>query len=802
VGSTATMNAVNSKWKRLAYACVALCALAHFTHVVSATEGSAPTVHHPPVDEATGCMTAPEDDFQVRTTRWRTYQSVNPTGKRRATASEKARLAADAAVNDQAYRDSNKSAEQKAAIAEAEAKVKVVVDDFLAQYEVDRAIDWDGRGKISDGVYGEILYMSDHNLDPKLHELLVKKCKTAFPKTVAGTSHTVTIYDTYCEIVFAATPVKKVSKKQSRKTRSPIATVLTTAFAPSPQDEAGPSNRQHVPAQESEQESETESEDTASDMEHNDYEALCIATRVAEAEAIGAAAKAAYLADTKKRVESSEDIDKATLKVAKKFTRDRLRVFQGSVYNKWYQDLRQSLSGTGLKNIQTEIKKWTEAGRTAPTYAENFMDIVLEVRKSLVKDTPEWKEVDNCLKRCKLHYGNLYCGDPTCGNQATCVSIRDYVAYREDRECKTAVMYGCFSCADAKAMFLGYCYRKQHLLRPRSPIAYCAQHVPDKQPSISFQDQENRTCMCCKSKDSAGNHKGDGTEAVYTYYTCTDCASLEASTSDTERKGIMEKFYVEGLQLYAHIAAALLPLASEIVISPQRVHDKNKIDISITHKHPSGVTIIDLFELNGAGHVMNSDLDKAVRIVQKADKGTRYRIWLVRTYKNDLPLMEVCRQHWLRQHVLTEGCDGNHIPLVQVFLVGGTPDNKKKLHRYFHENMQCAKTFLGKNVHILTGVPAPIYREVGSKAAFACRDHVKDCRKIIGEFAPFQIIWDWSTMDQQYGATRQGVYKPSNGHYMQKPACTPLKLRKNMMELPETIDFGSMDLTPQFKNKC
>lgn len=80
--------------------------------------------------------------------------------------------------------------------------------------------------------------------------------------------------------------------------------------------------------------------------------------------------------------------------------------------------------------------------------------------------------------------------------------------------------------------------------------------------------------MCCKDKDSTANAKADGTEPLYKYYTCTDCASLEAATSDTERKGIMEKFYVVGLQLCAHIASALFPDASEISIRPQKVRQQ------------------------------------------------------------------------------------------------------------------------------------------------------------------------------------------------------------------------------------
>jgi hypothetical protein len=65
------------------------------------------------------------------------------------------------------------------------------------------------------------------------------------------------------------------------------------------------------------------------------------------------------------------------------------------------------------------------------------------------------------------------------------------------------------------------------------------------------------------------------------------------------------------------------------------------------------------------------------------------------------------------------------------------------------------------------------------------------------QFAPFQMMWDWSTWDQQYGATRDGVYKAKSKTFMQMPACTPLKLRKNMMELPDKLDLQSMGMLPE-----
>ena len=496
-----------------------------------------------------------------------------------------------------------------------------------------------------------------------------------------------------------------------------------------------------------------------------------------------------------KHSKTTEAVDKATEKAATAYLANRYKSFRESIFYKRYTALQKTLTGKGLTNIRKDYVQWANTGRTVPPYIVDFMECVLNVRQSLVHGTVEYNEVDRQLKRCKSNYGKLYCGTAGCTFEATCISVVDYVAFREDREYKDAVMYGCYSCSDAKSMFLGYCHNKL----PGSPVAYCNKHVT--QPCISFQSQGNRTCMCCKSKDSAGNSKGDGTKPMYEYYTCTDCNSLTASTANTERKGILEDFYREGLQLYAHIASALLPNANPIVVhgrKRQLLVNDHKMDVSITHTHASGYKIVDVFELNGSGHVITKDLKDSVLIAQKAPAGTCYRIWQVRTYTNDFSLMEVCRQHWLRHHVLTAACNGANIPRIQVFLAGGTPDNKAKLVAYFKNNTKFPTKFLNSNVNILTGVPAPVCRENGAKALFDCRDLVRN-GKSIKEYAPFQVIWDWSTWDQQYGATRQGAYKPTSRTYMQMYVCTPLHLRKNMMIVPETLDLESMEHSPEFK---
>lgn len=748
-------------------------------------------------DEATGCRIPPEATPLVRTNRSGRGYSVLDNS-----ACKRAKLLHDA-------EEKAKKAAEKAREAEDKARVDAVVNDFDEQYTVDADNDWANNGKISEGKYREITYESEIMLAASLQDMLTRRCQLRFPKTRTSTTHVATIHKTHCRIVFAATDTgirRPVAAMPKVSERSPTPTLLDAAFAAPPADVAGPSNRamQQTPTPDV-SDHESDSEETASvsssdsDMDVDDTE-LSNAEIMARADRVAAEAKLAYLASINRarNEQSGEHHEKATVRAAQRYVKERRKAFESSVFNQRYQVLRNALTSEGP--LKPTLKKWTDLGYAEPEILNNFRaDIVAKRDEQQDKGSDHYKKICKILKACKSHFGKLYCADPQCPYLATCVSIKDWVAFREDPEYKDALMYGCYSCADARYMFLGYCYNKTLLKRP---IAYCANHV--EKPCISFQDQENRTCMCCKSKDSAGNYKGNGSEPVYEYYTCTDCKALESAAMDaTERKGIMENFYAEGLRLYTRIAMALMPGSSEIEVRQQKTYPVNKIDVSVHYIHPSKYEIVDLFEMNGTDHVLRDDLHKVLNIIQSAKKGVLYRVWLVRTCINDQPMMEICRQHWLRQHMLTaRHSNGHEIPRVQLFLAGATIDNKRKLVKFFQENMEESANFIKYNVHMLTGVPAPVCADAGAKAAFACRDYVQHGRPVAGEFAPFQMIWDWSTMDQQYGATRQGVFRrESSGTFMLKPACTPLKLRKNMMKLPDTLDFDRMVHTPIFRTK-